>query len=1158
MPGDLIRIAPANGNGRTLDQKVTKHEKIRFRRHEISALGTFPSAAGQDHFNQRGRMTRWALRGAATAATLLTSIAIIVAGCAYLLATTGISSERLRDEAETAITGFSGMDVDAVLGPARISIDRSQFLAVEVPDITLKAKGDGAPILEAKTIDFGIRPLPLLSGSIQLGSAHISDARVFAAAFGSGGGSDWTASLKNTDGLIDPDRISEAVFEAAHRLFEAFDVGSTRSIELDNVEIMLADDAGIDGLRLDHALLSQADDGVMQFSADLVIDGRTVTIEGNASRDAASKRIVDLKLGTTVSASATADGTPPVTGVAAVDPAAVDMLGPFAINLSGSEGDGVQPPKLSLSAALGRSTFAIDRANYLEGEVDLMASITAGENKARIENLTIRQGRSNYVLYGPVGPRPVTSGEPPAYRIELASDNSMSAPDGSTEPALAFAARLAATFDPAAMHLSLSSLGIKTGSGELLAEAQVDFVPGKPPGVTLAASVPEMSLSHIKQLWPFTAAGGGRRWAMKNLFGGTITNAKVQFRVPPGRIGNGVPLSADEVFGHVDIAGTRFDITGRIPPMRDAAGSIDFRGNDIDVALHSSATYMPDGGKVSASNGVFTIRNANLPQVVGKLDLDIAGDASSVTQLASYEPIDAMARTGMTPDEFSGEVSGHVAADIPLIGDVDTKDLGFLVSLDYTDLALTKPIEGQLVSEASGNITVDPDKAVVKAKAKLNGAPAEIDMVEPIGDAGPKRSRSVEMVLDDEAREELAPGIAALVQGPVSVKFASGDGDSRKVEADLTDATLDIPWVGWSKGPGIAASASFTLTSGDKSSKLDNFKLRGKSFAIDGDIVLSNGSLSSAQFDSVKLNRDDDAAVTIARKGKGFNVNVTGDALDVRAIVKLLKADPGDAPSANGNRSISIDAKLGRLTGFHDEILSDVSLSYDASGTNINAFRFSGSTSSGAAVSLRDESQGGTRTMQMQSADAGAVLRFLDIYEHMAGGDIKFALSGPVGGMLTGQVETSNFELVNEPRLRSLVSTAPQGDGRSLNEAVKRDIDTSRVSFERGFAALAKGNGALELQNGVLRGPLIGSTFQGTLYDKAGNMSMTGTFMPAYGLNRIFGELPLLGIILGNGRDRGLIGVTFKLAGDADEPKLQINPLSVIAPGIFRSIFEFR
>ena len=760
-----------------------------------------------------------------------------------------------------------------------------------------------------------------------------------------------------------------------------------------------ADGTDIDGLRVGHALLSQPDRGEMQFSADLVVDGRTVTIEGSASQDTASKRIAGLKLGTTVSPPAKPDGIPAETDAVAgtAKPAAVDMLGPFAINLSGSEGGADRLPKLSLSAVIGRSTFAIDRKNYLEGEIDLAASITAGENKARIENLTIRQGRSNYVLFGPVGPRPVAAGEPPAYRFELASDNSVSAPDGSTEPALTFAARVAATYDPAARHLDVSSIGIRTSSGELLAEGFVDFVPGKPPGVTLAATVPEMSVSQLKQLWPFTAAGGGRRWAMKNLFGGQITNGKVQFRVPPGRLGNGVPLSADEVFGHVDIADTRFDITGRIPPMRDAAGSVDFRGNDVDVALQSGATYLPDGGKVSASNGVFTIRNANKPRVVGKLEIDIAGDASSVTQLASYEPIDAMARTGMTPDEFSGEVAGHVTADIPLVGNVDTKDLSWLVDLDYTDLALTKPIEGQVVSEAAGNITVDPDKAVIKAKAKLNGAPAEVEMVEPIGESGLKRSRSIAIVLDDEAREELAPGIATLVRGPVSVKFVSGDGDGRQVEADLTDATLDIPWVGWSKGPGIAANASFTLTADDKSAKLDDFKLRGKSFAIDGDIALSNGSLSSARLNSVKLNRGDDAAVTIDRKGKGFNINVTGSSLDVRAIVKLLKAEPDEATAATGGRPISIDAKLSRLTGFHDETLSDVTLSYDGAGSTVNAFRFSGSTSSGAKISMQDRTEGGARTMQMQSADAGVVLRFLDIYEHMVGGSIKFALSGPVG-----------------------------------------------------------------------------------------------------------------------------------------------------------------
>jgi hypothetical protein len=63
--------------------------------------------------------------------------------------------------------------------------------------------------------------------------------------------------------------------------------------------------------------------------------------------------------------------------------------------------------------------------------------------------------------------------------------------------------------------------------------------------------------------------------------------------------------------------------------------------------------------------------------------------------------------------------------------------------------------------------------------------------------------------------------------------------------------------------------------------------------------------------------------------------------------------------------------------------------------------------------------------------------------------------------------------------------------------------------------------------------------------------------MPAYGLNRLFAEIPLFGQILGNGRDRGLIGITYRVAGDLKSPQVQVNPISAIAPGIFRSIFEF-
>ena len=71
-------------------------------------------------------------------------------------------------------------------------------------------------------------------------------------------------------------------------------------------------------------------------------------------------------------------------------------------------------------------------------------------------------------------------------------------------------------------------------------------------------------------------------------------------------------------------------------------------------------------------------------------------------------------------------------------------------------------------------------------------------------------------------------------------------------------------------------------------------------------------------------------------------------------------------------------------------------------------------------------------------------------------------------------------------------------------------------------------------------------------------MALSGTFIPAFGINNIAGAIPILGQILGGGRDEGLVGITYKMFGPIDDPKLVMNPISAIAPGIFRKIFEYR
>lgn len=1128
-----------------VDQEEPQHEKIRFRRDEITDLGAFPSACKVPPLG-RARIGRgFRILGRLVAG--LGALVLLAAAGVYVLGASGFGTERLRAEAETAIEKLAGFDVDVAVGPARLTLDGSSFIALQVSDVVLKT-ADGKPMADAGRVRFGIRLIPLLSGEVRLTSARVSDAHIVAAAMPSGGG-DWTAALRNEDGLVDPEKLADAVFANVNHALDAVREDSMRQIDLSNVEFVLPDAGSVKRVTVADASVLQTGLGSMQFSATADVDGRALTVAATATRDPAARRVsaLDASVGL-----AEAKGAATPTG---------GKLGTVALKLTGSEGAGETASRLVASLSLAGAVLDLGTRGLLPADVDANATLISGSNKIQVDRLLLKTGRSTFDFAGSIGPKPAsgTAGEEPAYRYDLTSDRSILAPSESPEPALDFVARVAGVYQTKSHKLLAEQIGVRSGgSSEVMGTASVTFVDGKAPGISVSLNVHDMPVSHVKQLWPWFSARNARLWVLNNLFGGRVVNASVGFQVVPDRLGNGVPLSADEVFGRFQIEGSRFDTAGRIPPIRDAVGEVSFHGNDVDVALTSGSVFMPSGRTVAASNGTLTVKQANRPPVIGALDIDVAGEAPAIAELASYEPINAMRHVGLVPEDLSGEMTGHVKADIPLQSGVDTSKLDWLVSLDYTDLSLAKPFEDQTVTEADGSITVGPDQAVISAKARLNGIPAELDLVEPLKDGGPPRSRKVALVLDDKIRAAAMPGLSPLLSGTIKVAIDKSEGGDQNVSADLTNARLDIPWAGWSKGAGVPAKVTFVMAKSGSTTTLSDFDLDGKSFSVDGDVTLVNGGLSSARFSKVALNRGDDVAVSVKRSGKSYAVDVSGEALDARSLIKQFTSDVDTATKTTGSDAISVSADVNSLTGFHDEVLSNLKLDYSAAGSRVNGLKVSATASSGAAITISNTAGDGQRMLNMKSADAGAILRFLNIYEHMEGGSITLSMAGTSDGPMKGQVDSSNFFIVNEPKLASIVSTTPAGDSRNLSQAVKADIDTSRVKFERGFAEIDKGAGYLKLANGVLRGPRIGTTFQGTLYDQSNNMDMTGTFMPVYGLNRIFGELPLFGPLLGNGRDRGLIGVTYRLKGNANKPVLDINPLSVIAPGIFRSIFEYR
>ncbi|TIT26674.1 MAG: hypothetical protein E5W76_34205, partial [Mesorhizobium sp.] len=182
------------------------------------------------------------------------------------------------------------------------------------------------------------------------------------------------------------------------------------------------------------------------------------------------------------------------------------------------------------------------------------ATLVAGANKIDVTRLLLKTGRSTFDFAGSIGPKPATAGEQPAYRYDLTSDGSKLSPSESPEPALDFVARIAGVYQPKSNKLIAEKIGVRSGSSsEVLGTASVTFIDNGPPGISLSLNIHDMPVSHVKQLWPWFSARNARLWVLSNLFGGRVVDATLQFQVVPGRLGNGVPLSADEVFGRFQV-----------------------------------------------------------------------------------------------------------------------------------------------------------------------------------------------------------------------------------------------------------------------------------------------------------------------------------------------------------------------------------------------------------------------------------------------------------------------------------------------------------------------------------------------------------------------------------------------------------------------------
>ncbi len=703
-------------------------------------------------------------------------------------------------------------------------------------------------------------------------------------------------------------------------------------------------------------------------------------------------------------------------------------------------------------------------------------------------------------------------------------------------------------FDTDKKRVLLTQADISNGEIGIAGTGSVDY--SVEPRLMLGFAGTPMSASALKRMWPILIVPEVREWVIERIERGSLQRIEVGVNSPVRNLSRrGPPIPDEGLAVNIVASGVTLRPVDELPSVRDADLKARVTGRTATVTIGQGAADTPAGRKLNISDFVFEVPDMAPKPSPARVKFRIEGPVPAVAEVLASDRLSEFSGTLIDPNSSKGSVAATVTLGLPIKRELTKADTTYAITADLGGFAADRLVMNQKLEADKLKIVANNGGYQVKGDVKINGQTAALDYRKPSdGDADIK----LQATLDDASRARLGFDLGPAVSGSLPIKLnGKVGGDSRVgVDADLTSLKLDNILPGWVKLPGKSSRAVFNVVQKPQSTRFEDIVIDGGGVSIKGSLeVDQNGELMSANFPTYAPSEGDKASLKAERGSDGvLKVTMRGDVFDGRGFLKsAISGKEADPKSKTRNIDFDVDLKLGAVAGHNGEAVRSVDCKVSRRNGVIRSLALSGKLGRDTPLTgdLRGRAQG-RDVIYLETNDAGAFFRFTDTYSKMVGGQLALAMEPPTAEPKAkeGLINVKDFSIKGEAPLDRL---AAGGQGGVQNG----------VAFSLVRAEFTRQNGQLTIREGVAKGPMIGGTIEGSIDYPGNQVRMSGTLIPMYGLNNMFGQIPVLGLFLGGGSNEGLIGVTYQVVGTPGAPVLRVNPISAMAPGVFRKIFEF-
>ncbi|MGJ5019777.1 YhdP family protein [Bradyrhizobium oligotrophicum] len=719
-------------------------------------------------------------------------------------------------------------------------------------------------------------------------------------------------------------------------------------------------------------------------------------------------------------------------------------------------------------------------------------------------------------------------------------------------------------FDTEGKRVLLTQAEVSNGEIGVAGTGSVEYA-GEPRLKLGFAATPMPALA-MKRIWPALIVPEVRAWIIERIERGSVQRIDVAVNSPTRNLPRkGPPIPDDGL--DVNIVATNVTVhpVDGLPSVRDADVKAHVTGRTATVTIGQGVADTPAGRKLNFSDVVFEVPDMAPKPSPSRVRMRVEGQVAAAAEILASDRLNDLSSMPIDPNQTKGTFQASVNLAMPVKGELTKADTSYAVTADLNGFAADKLVMNQKLEANTLKIVANTAGYQVKGDVKINGQPATLDYRKPTeGDADIK----MQAILDDASRARLGMDLGTAITGNVPLKLngkiaGSADRDSRLgVEADLTQLKLDNLLPGWVKNPGKASKATFNVVAKQQSTRFEDINIEGGGVSIKGSLeVDQNGDLMNANFPTYSPSEGDKTQLKAERGQDGvLKLSMRGDVFDGRGFLKSAISGTNkdaDKNKARSNLDFDAEVKLGAVAGFNGEALRSVDVKLSRRGGAFKSFNLTGKVGRDTPVTAdirvgreapssdpRARRQG-REVIYLVTNDAGALLRFADTYSKMAGGELELAMEPPTADSSPkeGLAIVRNFTVRGEQALDRAASGAAQGASQG-------------IAFTMLRAEFTRQNGLLSIRDGVVKGPTLGLTIEGSIDYNVNQVRASGTIVPLYGLNNMFNQIPIVGLFLG-GSNEGLFGVTYEVVGTPSQPVVRINPISAMLPGVTRKIMDF-